>query len=54
MAPNPTAEMYENPLPARVLPAGIRDTLELEPQALLLLREFFLLLDQWDRETPSR
>lgn len=23
---------------------------EIEPQALELLREFFLLLDQWDRE----
>ena len=23
---------------------------ELQPQELLLLREFFLLLDQWDRE----
>ncbi len=23
---------------------------ELEPEALLLLREFFLLLDQWDQQ----
>jgi hypothetical protein len=23
---------------------------EIEPQELLLLREFFLLLDQWDRQ----
>lgn len=23
---------------------------EIEPQALLLLREFFLLLDEWDRQ----
>ena len=26
------------------------NTEEIEPQALLLLREFFLLLDQWDRQ----
>jgi hypothetical protein len=26
---------------------------EIEPQALELLREFFLLLDQWDREQQS-
>jgi hypothetical protein len=26
---------------------------EIEPQALELLREFFLLLDQWDREGKS-
>jgi hypothetical protein len=29
-------------------PAHHKD--EIEPQALELLREFFLLLDQWDRE----
>jgi hypothetical protein len=26
---------------------------EIEPQALELLRDFFLLLDQWDREQQS-
>jgi len=25
---------------------------EMDPQALSLLREFFLLLDQWDRQQP--
>jgi hypothetical protein len=29
-------------------PTSIKD--ELQPQELLLLREFFLLLDQWDRQ----
>jgi len=35
---------------AYVLPASNKD--EIEPQELLLLREFFLLLDQWDRQQP--
>jgi hypothetical protein len=26
---------------------------EIDPQALLLLREFFLLLDQWDQQQQS-
>jgi hypothetical protein len=26
------------------------NTEDIEPQALLLLQEFFLLLDQWDRQ----
>jgi len=30
------------------LPTSNKD--EIEPQELLLLREFFLLLDQWDRQ----
>jgi len=33
-----------------VLPTSNKD--EIDPQALLLLREFFLLLDQWDRQQP--
>ena len=33
---------------ACVLPTSNKD--EIEPQELLLLREFFLLLDQWDRQ----
>jgi len=33
---------------ASTSPAHHKD--EIEPQALELLREFFLLLDQWDRE----
>ncbi len=35
---------------ARVLPTSNKD--EIEPQELFLLREFFLLLDQWDRQQP--
>ena len=31
-----------------VQPTNIKE--ELQPQELLLLREFFLLLDQWDRQ----
>jgi len=27
---------------------------EIEPQALILLREFFLLLDQWDQQQGPR
>ena len=46
----PIPEVPENPLPERLSAPSIPDTDELEPQALLLLREFFLLLDQWDRE----
>ena len=33
---------------ASTSPAHHKD--EIEPQALELLRDFFLLLDQWDRE----
>jgi len=35
---------------ACVLPTSNKD--EIEPQELLLLREFLLLLDQWDRQQP--
>ena len=34
---------------ACVLPTSNKKE-EIEPQELLLLREFFLLLDQWDRQ----
>ena len=33
---------------AAPLPANTKE--EMDPQALSLLREFFLLLDQWDHE----
>lgn len=33
---------------ACLLPTSNKD--EIEPQGLLLVREFFLLLDQWDRQ----
>jgi hypothetical protein len=32
-------------------PTNTKD--EIDPQALLLLREFFLLLDQWDQQQQS-
>jgi hypothetical protein len=32
-------------------PTNTKD--EIDPQALLLLREFFLILDQWDQQQQS-
>jgi hypothetical protein len=46
---SPPASQAVAPLePAATSTTHHRD--EIEPQALDLLREFFLLLDQWDRE----
>ena len=41
----------ENPLCTGVASGGSPNTPEeIDPEALWLLREFFLLLDQWDRQ----
>ena len=50
MASNSIPEVPDNQLPARIPAVSTPDTEELESQALLPLREFFLLLDQWDRQ----
>jgi hypothetical protein len=50
MAANSIPEPQENALPAGVAPAGPRGTEEVEPEALSILLEFFLLLDKWERQ----
>ena len=50
MASHPIPEAAESPLPARISTASTPEIEALEPQALLLLREFFLLLDRWERQ----
>jgi hypothetical protein len=50
MASTSIPEVPENQLPARIPAVSTPETEELEPQALLMLLEFFLLLDQWDRQ----
>ena len=50
MAANSIPEPQENALPARVAAASTRGTEEVEPEALSLLLEFFLLLDKWERQ----
>jgi len=50
MGSNSIPELQENPLSARAASASTRSTEAIEPEALSLLREFFLLLDKWDRQ----
>jgi hypothetical protein len=47
--PDPEAK----PLSAGLSAPSPPNTEEIDPQALLLLRDFFLLLDQWDRQQPK-
>jgi hypothetical protein len=51
MGPNSIPDQQENRLCAGVASDSPPNTTEeIEPQDLLLLREFFLLLDQWNRQ----
>jgi hypothetical protein len=49
MSSHSIPEPQENALSAAVASANTSDT-EMDSHALSLLREFFLLLDQWDRQ----
>jgi hypothetical protein len=50
MASNSIPDRQENRLCAGIASGTPSIKEEIEPQELLLLREFFLLLDQWDRQ----
>ncbi len=50
MGSNFIPDQQENQLCAEIPPGSAPNKEEIEPQALCLLREFFLLLDQWDRQ----
>ena len=50
MGSNSIPEQHDNRLCAEIPPGSAPNKEEIEPQALSLLREFFLLLDQWDRQ----
>jgi hypothetical protein len=50
MGSNSIPDQQQNRLCAGVASGSPPNTEEIEPQELLLLREFFLLLDQWDRQ----
>jgi hypothetical protein len=49
MSSNSIPEPQENALSAGVASASMPET-EMDSHALSLLREFFLLLDEWDRQ----
>jgi hypothetical protein len=50
MASNSIPEQQENRLCAGIASGSPLNKEEIEPQELLLLREFFHLLDHWDRQ----
>jgi hypothetical protein len=50
MGANFIPDQQDNRLCAGIAPGSAPNTEEIEPQDLWLLREFFLLLDQWDRQ----
>jgi hypothetical protein len=50
MASNSIPDRQENRLCAGIASGSSPNTEEIEPQELLLLREFFHLLDYWDRQ----
>jgi hypothetical protein len=50
MGSNSIPDHEENRLCAGITSGGPPNTEEIEPQELLLLQEFFLLMDQWDRQ----
>ena len=53
MGAHPSTETQEKSLPERVSDPCAPDEKVLDSESLLLLREFFLLLDQWDREQET-
>ena len=56
MVSNSIPDPHENRLHAGIAPAGTTPNKDekIGPQAVLLLREFFLLLDQWDRQEKEK
>jgi hypothetical protein len=48
-----SASQEAAPLGSATIPCTPDHTDEMEPQAVELLCEFFLLLDQWDRENQK-
>jgi hypothetical protein len=50
MGTNFISDQQEDRLGTRIASGSIPNKEEIEPQELLLLREFILLLDQWDRQ----
>jgi hypothetical protein len=50
MGVNSISDQQDNRLCAEVASGSPTNTKEIDPEGLGLLREFFLLLDQWDRE----
>jgi hypothetical protein len=50
MGSNSIPDQQENRLYAGITSGNIANKEEIEPQELLLLRELFLLLEQWDRQ----
>lgn len=50
MGVNSISDQQGNRLCSEVASASPPNTREIDPAELGLLREFFLLLDQWDRE----
>ncbi len=56
MGSNSIPDQQENRPGAGIAPGStpIKEEEEIRPQAVLLLREFFLLLDQWDRQEKEK